>query len=93
MWIRSEFGVLYNLDQASEVSLSNGTIEARSNGEPCPLAHRSSEADALKVFDRIAQELAEGKRFLDLSKKPSGEAAHNSETVISPEAGGDEKAL
>jgi hypothetical protein len=79
MWVRSEFGVLCNLEQAGEVTVSNGTVEAHINGQVCPLAHRASETEAFKVFDRIAQELAAGKRFLDLSKKPVSEAAGHPE--------------
>lgn len=91
MWVRSEFGVLCNLRQANEVTVSNGTIEARFGKEVTPLAHRSKDSDAWKIFDRIAQELADNQGFLDLSKRTN--EPMNSETVISAEPGADEKAL
>lgn len=69
MWIRSEFGVLCNLEQATEVLTSNGTVEAHFGKEVLPLAHRAKEEDAVKVFDLIAQALSEDKKFLDLSKR------------------------
>lgn len=75
MWVRSEFGVLVNLSQASEVTLSQGTVEAHFGSEARPLAHRSDEAAGQKVFDLVAQCLAEGKGFLDLGKRPGELAA------------------
>jgi hypothetical protein len=74
MWIRSEFGVLCNLEQASEVTISNGTVQAHFGGEVRPLSHHANETEALKTFDRIAQALSEGKGFLDLSKRALGNA-------------------
>ena len=73
MWIRSEFGVLCNLEQANEVTVSNGTVEAHFGNDALPLAHSAKEEDALKVFDRIAQALADDKKFLDLSKASNGQ--------------------
>ena len=70
MWVRSEFGVLVNLDQVSEVTLESGTVEVRMNGESRPLAHRSDETEARKVFELLAQELEAGKRYLDLNTGP-----------------------
>lgn len=94
MWVRSEFGVLCNLSQANEVTLENGTVEAHYGQLTRPLAHRASEAEAIKLFDRIAQELADGKRFLDLRKKHIGEPSSNAEEPLSPaESGDDDKAL
>ena len=71
MWVRSEFGVLVNLEQASEVTLVNGTVEAHIGGQTRPLAHRAVDAEARKAFELVAQYLAEGKIYLDLSKKHS----------------------
>ena len=70
MWVRSEFGVLVNLDQVSEVTLGDGTVEAHINGQARPLAHRANEADAHKIFELISQSLADGKIFLSLDKRP-----------------------
>ena len=91
MWVRSEFGVLCNLAQASEVTVSNGTIEARFGKEVTPLAHRARESDAWKIFDRIAQELSDGHRFVDLSRHDNHPT--NTQTTISSQPGGDEKAF
>jgi hypothetical protein len=91
MWVRSEFGVLCNLAQANEVTVSNGTVEARFGKEVTPLAHRAKDSDAWKIFDRIAQELADDQRFLDLSKRTS--EPMSSETVISADPGSEGKAL
>lgn len=67
MWIRSEFGVLCNLEQANEVTVSNGTVEARFGKDALPLSHRANDAEAGEVFDRIAEALADDKKYLDLS--------------------------
>lgn len=72
MWIRSEFGVLCNLEQATEVTISNGTVEAHFGKDALPLAHSTHDAGAIKVFDHIAQALSEDKKFLDLSKASNG---------------------
>ncbi len=68
MWIRSEFGVLCNLDQATAVTVSNGTVEVHFGTEVTPLAHHANESEAWKVFDRISQDLSDDKNFLDLGK-------------------------
>ena len=77
MWIRSEFGVLVNLDQVSEVTIGGGTVEAHIGGEARPLAHRANEADARKIFELVSQSLADGKIFLNLDKRV-GEAGTGS---------------
>ena len=70
MWVRSEFGVLVNLQQAGEVTLVQGTVEAHIGGQTRPLAHRANEVEARKVFELVAQYLSEGKTYLDLSLRP-----------------------
>jgi hypothetical protein len=70
MWVRSEFGVLVNLEHASEVTLESGTVEAHINGQARPLAHRANEEEARKIFEMIAQELETGKRYLDVGLGP-----------------------
>lgn len=77
MWIRSEFGVLCNLEQANEVTVSNGTVEARFGKDALPLSHHANDAEAWKVFDRIAEALADDKNFLDLGKHTVGAAPTN----------------
>ena len=91
MWVRSEFGVLCNLAQASVVTVSNGTVEAHFGKEITPLAHRAKDSDAWKIFDRIAQELSDDRRFVDLSQRNNQPL--NSETTIAAEPGALEKAL
>lgn len=99
MWVRSEFGVLCNLDQATDVAIANGTVEAHFGKEVVPLAHRAKEEDALKIFDRISQDLSDEKHFLDLSKHsgdhlgPHSGEAPSSEAIISAEPGAHDKAL
>lgn len=99
MWVRSEFGVLCNLNQATDVAISNGTVEAHFGKEVVPLAHRANEEDALKIFDRISQDLSDDKHFLDLGKHSADHAgerpggAPSSETLISAAPGAHDKAL
>ena len=94
MWVRSEFSVLVNLDQVSEVTLESGTVEAHINGEVRPLAHRSDEAEARKVFELLAQELEAGKRYLDLNTGPrrSGSGTDTAAGVPGPNASADSSA-
>ncbi len=80
MWVRSEFGVLVNLDQVSEVTLSGGTVEAHISQQTRPLAHRANEAEARKVFELVSQSLADGKIFLNLDKRV-GEAGTGTGSV------------
>jgi hypothetical protein len=86
MWVRSEFGGLVNLAQASEVTLEGGTVQAHINGQARPLAHRANEAEARKIFEIIAQELESGKSYLDVSLGPRRSGASTDTAANVPAA-------